>query len=724
MSHWKPGQRVEGARGQERVTDGFAQHVDEVGVFAIRFFQSADERREVAGIGPRGQRFGGAAFHQGVGVAQMDQECAPEIARIEQRGGTGEPGLAAVSKFSEQPHRVDLEQRISRREARTKRFVVERGQIEQGPERVDLGVGLGLTFGEVVDASRGEAELRNGGRAEPVFQFVLRQEAPREAGGTEFFDEALEIAGQSGGTERRSRRGDEADIGPLIGVRLPPHVGGYGVGVDHTPDAAALAVATGMRQRHFVVADDAVVEIGHVERAVGAEGVVHGTEPRIGRREEIGLLDGLGRGADEGDLVPVQPAGHDVADEERVVVFGGPEVVGVVDGTVDGGAAVGVLQHDGREAESVVGLAEARVMPAGEELVERRAVAVAGVEVAAWIEGEAEGVHLAVGVVLQFGTVEAEAVGVAGIQVDDGAVAVGDPRIVVEAVRGVDPAVEAAPERCLVAMGVAGMVEGAVERGAFVGFPVAVGVFQQPDVGDAPDDGFPRFVRSPAFRRKRAFLIGGSFLPAKAGATCGAERIHADGDVEPVGELRDLARAAVGSEVLEDHEAIAAGAVGRRGPGILDARRRPEPAGGVEGEVHRLVDVRLGGDELDVEAGRELELGPLFGGRDGIGRPDHVGKWICGGDGQSRSQNQGGNDAGKEDGRHGKVGRVATEVIRDGGSRGKQNRARQTGEVRKARGVSSSSRITGRFRRLVEHPTFGNLMSGQRAVALSLKAVP
>ncbi len=51
------------------------------------------------------------------------------------------------------------------------------------------------------------------------------------------------------------------------------------------------------------------------------------------------------------------------------------------------------------------------------------------------------------------------------------------------------------------------------------------------------------------------------------------------------------------------------------GEGVLDGVGDPEPALVVEGEVHRLVDVRLGGDELDLEAGRQAELLDLVGGR-------------------------------------------------------------------------------------------------------------
>ena len=54
---------------------------------------------------------------------------------------------------------------------------------------------------------------------------------------------------------------------------------------------------------------------------------------------------------------------------------------------------------------------------------------------------------------------------------------------------------------------------------------------------------------------------------------------------------------------------------GLRGIGILDRVGHPEPAPIVEGEVERLVDVRLGGDELDLEARRHVQRLLLLGGR-------------------------------------------------------------------------------------------------------------
>ena len=364
--------------------------------------------------------------------------------------------------------------------------------------------------------------------------------------------------------------------------------------VNHAPDAAALAVATGMRERNFVVADDAVVEVRDVERAVGSKLRIDRTEPRIVRRDEVRQGAGDTRGAVLRHAVTEDAAGHHVAEEHVPMKLGGPEVVGVDGDAINGRRAAHLLHHRRDEAEAVVRFSEARIVTASEKLEERFAVAVGGIQAARFVEGEAEGIHLAVRVMFNARTIEADAVAVAGIEIDVTAVARSDVRVVVESVRGVEPAVEPAPEAGLVAVRVARGVEGAVKNLALVGFVVAIGVFKQPDVRDGPDDDLPR--------RATVGILA-------------EEGIHADGDVQSAGELGDLARTTVGSEVLKDHEAITRGFIRRRGPGIFDGCRDPQPALRVEGEVHRLVDVRLGGDELNLEARRKFERLLLVGWR-------------------------------------------------------------------------------------------------------------
>src|SRR5207248_173572 len=120
------------------------------------------------------------------------------------------------------------------------------------------------------------------------------------------------------------------------------------------------------------------------------------------------------------------------------------------------------------------------------------------------------------------------------------------------------------------------VAEGGVEGIDFVGAAVVVGVRVARDDGDVVGDG------------------------------AGAVGVDADGDVLAVGEGGDFFGAAGVVEVGEDFDRVAAGAV-FRGERIFAGFGDPEPALAVEREVHGLGDVGVGGDELDFEAGREVE---------------------------------------------------------------------------------------------------------------------
>jgi hypothetical protein len=145
--------------------------------------------------------------------------------------------------------------------------------------------------------------------------------------------------------------------------------------------------------------------------------------------------------------------------------------------------------------------------------------------------------------------------------------------------RGIHPAVEAEAEAAAHAVGVFFVAEGAEEDFADIGFVVAVGVGEVPDVRDAPGDA-------------AGFVLG--LVPGE----------DAGGDVQFVGEVGDFVGAAVAIGVFEDLDGIAAvfDAIALRvgpaafigGVGVLDGGGDPEATAGVEGDVDGLVDLRLG----------------------------------------------------------------------------------------------------------------------------------
>ena len=128
------------------------------------------------------------------------------------------------------------------------------------------------------------------------------------------------------------------------------------------------------------------------------------------------------------------------------------------------------------------------------------------------------------------------------------------------------------------------VIERPVEHVAAVRLPVAVRILQPPKVRDAPDHA-SRLIR-----------------------------VEADGDVEAVGEGGDLVESAVPLSVLKDLDRVPARPVGGSGIRILLRDRHPEPPSGVERQVHRFENVRLGRHELDLEPRREPER-LLFVGR-------------------------------------------------------------------------------------------------------------
>src|ERR1051325_11610263 len=118
--------------------------------------------------------------------------------------------------------------------------------------------------------------------------------------------------------------------------------------------APALAVAAGMVERDFVVANDAVVKIRDVNRAVGAELQIHRAKPRVVAAQKVRFfLREAGRAVlDEG--VAIDAARHDVSDEGVAAELGWKICRGVKNHSGDGRRAVAVRGNVRREAETVL----------------------------------------------------------------------------------------------------------------------------------------------------------------------------------------------------------------------------------------------------------------------------------------------------------------------------------------------------------------------------------
>ena len=153
---------------------------------------------------------------------------------------------------------------------------------------------------------------------------------------------------------------------------------------------------------------------------------------------------------------------------------------------------------------------------------------------------------------------------------------------VVEPVAGVEPAVETPGKGIAHAVGVALVTEWTVELLPQIGPAVAIGIPKVPDVGDAETD--------------HSISVG----------------IEPHRYVQAVGEGRHLVGAAIGIGILENPDRIPPLLFKPDGIGILQGIADPEAPSGIEGEVERLVDLRLAGEELNLEAlrqGEALEIG-------------------------------------------------------------------------------------------------------------------
>src|SRR5262249_54236182 len=103
----------------------------------------------------------------------------------------------------------------------------------------------------------------------------------------------------------------------------------------------------------------------------------------------------------------------------------------------------------------------------------------------------------------------------------------------------------------------------------------------------------------------------------------GAEKDAAAADLDAAGQIEarqvlafgpdgDLVRLAGAGRVFEYFNAVTALFAGRRAPGVLIAFNNPEPPLLVDRKGDRVDDIRLGGEDLDLPAGRHAQAPERF----------------------------------------------------------------------------------------------------------------
>src|SRR6185437_1924768 len=216
--------------------------------------------------------------------------------------------------------------------------------------------------------------------------------------------------------------------------------------INDAPDATTLTIAAGMCERHFVMTDDAVVEVGDVQGPIGTELDMDRAEPRIIRLKKSLKYSFWSRTVPlDGELVDAMA--DDIADVGAALIGLG-KMIGVVESEASHGGRFRVaVVHLRRQTEAIVGRAETRIPAAAQQLIDRLRVTVGRVEIAQRIEGDAEWIDLAVRELLDVAAIGPDAVGVAGSQGDRTAVLGLDGRFIRETVTGVDPAIETPGER-------------------------------------------------------------------------------------------------------------------------------------------------------------------------------------------------------------------------------------------------------------------------------------
>ncbi len=243
-----------------------------------------------------------------------------------------------------------------------------------------------------------------------------------------------------------------------------------------------------MVERNFIMPDDPVVEIGDIQRSVRPELEIYGPEPGIIAPQEIGFFFGDARRAMFDEGIAVDAAGHHVSNKCVAVKFNRKIVRFVDNHAGDRRRPVAVSADIRGEAKPVVRFAEARIIRATQELIDRRAVTIRGPEIAERIEHQAERVDLPPAILLDARTIRPEPIAVARVHCDAAAVLCSQRRVVVVAMVGVNPAVVTPPEGARQTMNVAVETESAQDGIFPVRLAARLCVLEVIDVRDAERD--------------------------------------------------------------------------------------------------------------------------------------------------------------------------------------------------------------------------------------------
>ena len=185
---------------------------------------------------------------------------------------------------------------------------------------------------------------------------------------------------------------------------------------DDPPDASLLTVATGVGQWYFVVTDDRVVEVGDVQRPIGPQLHIDRAEPAIVASHKVGLGIHHQRRAMLDEFIAMHLAIHRVTQVQALLKLLGELKSLVPRCAADAGRAVAVIDHVGAEAHAVVRLPKAGVVGPAQQERQRHGVAVRCEGVAPVVEAQTERIDLPPGELLDGRTINAEAVGVPGVE--------------------------------------------------------------------------------------------------------------------------------------------------------------------------------------------------------------------------------------------------------------------------------------------------------------------